>query len=654
MTQFTHALKRLHPWQICLLLTLLTLLIRLPNWRTLPAAGDEMGQIVHAALIANGNQFPLVGNDEYAGPFFFYLLAGLLKLGVTDAFVGRAVMLVAGTLTVPLTYLWANALSTDRRIALGTALLIAFNPHLILLNSHLGGTTYLMPFFSILFLWLLTVGVLQKKLAWLIGSGIAAGLALQANPVAGLLIAGGFVWALTQLDRRHWGQPIMAGVVTLLVYSPVIIHNLRGLGSVTVAQERSYLWVDEPSVSLTITNFNRLIQQLLRQANGVVIGLEEWSSLIGWVSIGAVGVVVGLFWAARKISSQPLWILLPFLIVLPIFSTHYGSLYPVRFTSLLTPALLFGLSACLISSFDTLSTQVAKGSVVIAALIVAAVPLTSLREYYQIRTPDRNGAALLQKFCETLVADEALGAVYLSDTLEASTDLPGMRYVPRACLVASDLFHAELPTVQMIGQLYANPQRSVLFVSDAEVETLQSIVPLTAWQPRLSAEFVGHGVQLLMYDGVAPLPQPDAVVGDEVDLTGLNSAEQGQILANALHLQGFDCQRDNDQWHINLYWDVLDKLHPATYMSFVHLYDPDSQAMLAQSDHLAGGEQFPLIAWQAGTTVRDEFILQVSETSSTLALRTGVYRWPEIERVPVVDMPENVIVLTESAEIICQ
>ena len=75
-----HFFQRLSRWQLVLLLTALALLIRLPYWRTVPAPGDEIGQIVHAALIANGNIFPLVGNDEYAGPFFFYLLAGLLKL----------------------------------------------------------------------------------------------------------------------------------------------------------------------------------------------------------------------------------------------------------------------------------------------------------------------------------------------------------------------------------------------------------------------------------------------------------------------------------------------------------------------------------------------------------------------------------------------
>ena len=95
MRVFLHGigLKRYPQWRarreigagwLLLLMTLLALAVRLPYWRTIPAAGDEVGQAVYAMRIVHGQGFPLVGNDAYAGPFFFYLLAFLFRLGVAD------------------------------------------------------------------------------------------------------------------------------------------------------------------------------------------------------------------------------------------------------------------------------------------------------------------------------------------------------------------------------------------------------------------------------------------------------------------------------------------------------------------------------------------------------------------------------------------
>ena len=52
--------------------------------RMIPAAFDEVEQTSFAYQIANGQIRPLTGNDAYAGPFYFYIVAGLIKLGATD------------------------------------------------------------------------------------------------------------------------------------------------------------------------------------------------------------------------------------------------------------------------------------------------------------------------------------------------------------------------------------------------------------------------------------------------------------------------------------------------------------------------------------------------------------------------------------------
>ena len=184
-----------------LLITLLAFAVRLAYWQTIPAAGDETAQGTYAIQIARGEKLPLVANDQYDGPFFVYLLAILFRLGIKDPLLGRAVILTTGTLIAPLTYLWVRRLKGTHLAGLIAATLVITNPHLILMNSHVGGTTLLLPFFTTLFLWLVASAVETDQYRWLIASAIVGGLALQANLAAVLLIAGVYFWLALRL--RH-------------------------------------------------------------------------------------------------------------------------------------------------------------------------------------------------------------------------------------------------------------------------------------------------------------------------------------------------------------------------------------------------------------------------------------------------------------------
>ncbi|HEY1935989.1 MAG TPA: glycosyltransferase family 39 protein [Acetobacteraceae bacterium] len=63
---------------------------------------------------------------------------------------------------------------------------------------------------------------------WWLGTGLAAGLALFSKYSAVLIIAGAFVYLLTSPQHRVWlrrPQPYVAGILALLVFSPVVIWN---------------------------------------------------------------------------------------------------------------------------------------------------------------------------------------------------------------------------------------------------------------------------------------------------------------------------------------------------------------------------------------------------------------------------------------------
>lgn len=69
----------------------------------------------------------------------------------------------------------------------------------------------------------------EGRWRWWIATGLCAGLALFSKYSAVLIIAGAFVYLLTSRDHRAWlrrPQPYVAGILALLVFSPVVIWNM--------------------------------------------------------------------------------------------------------------------------------------------------------------------------------------------------------------------------------------------------------------------------------------------------------------------------------------------------------------------------------------------------------------------------------------------
>ncbi|MCZ2114515.1 MAG: glycosyltransferase family 39 protein [Anaerolineae bacterium] len=402
-------------WPWLLLITLAAVLIRLPYWDVIPAAFDEVEQTSFAYQIANGQIRPLTGNDAYAGPFYFYIVAGLIKAGATDPMVGRLVILVAGILTVPLTWAWVQTLGRNRLPALIAALLVALNPDLILVNSHIGGTTLLLPFLTTLFLLCLTLAVTRDSTGWLLLAGIAGGLAVQSNLIGGLAIAGGLLWFLWQtrhvprLGKRWPLWPILLGMVVLAVFSPVIIYNLTAdFGSVGALETKPYIWEHHPTIATTLNNIQRFSTQLVRQTSGVLTGDEGFGALLGVPLLYLALMVAGLVHTTRRVSALPLFILMPFALVMPIISSHYGFSGIGRFTTLLIPvwaATIAFLLAAMGQHVSRMPTSTRRygysGVLALLGLIFVIYPVAALSRYYARSMPLKKAAGLFWNYPAT-------------------------------------------------------------------------------------------------------------------------------------------------------------------------------------------------------------------------------------------------------------
>ena len=135
----------------------------------------------------------------------------------------------------------------------------------------------------------------------------------------------------------------------------------------------------------------------------------------------------------------------------------------------------------------------------------------------------------------------------------------------------------------------------------------------------------GEGEVKILALGPAPLP---AIV-----------LEEPLLFANWVRLTGYDplqsAAAGKARWA--LYWHPGDNPDPADYHFFNHLLDARGER-IAQADAAA----FAPWQWQAGDTVISVFEIGLpAEAARPLTMRTGLYRYPSVENVPVLDVAFN-------------
>ncbi len=151
-------------WAISILLFLVALAIRLPHLWTIPSLTDEGDEVLLGLAIAKGRLLPLTNVSTYLGSLYNYLLAAVFVVFGPSPFAARALVVLAGALTVPGTYFLARELGLGQRAALIAAGLIATSGAHVMVSSHVAWAHSLAPLAATLASWLLV------RAAWRSGS----------------------------------------------------------------------------------------------------------------------------------------------------------------------------------------------------------------------------------------------------------------------------------------------------------------------------------------------------------------------------------------------------------------------------------------------------------------------------------------------------
>lgn len=635
------------------LLTLLGLLTRWPYWRTIPLPGDETNQATLAMHIARGAILPLTGTDAYTGPFFVYLMAGFYRLGVSDPLLGRTLQMITGVLLVPVIYALARRLTGDWRAAGVAAALIATNPHLIVLSSHHGAATTMMPFFVGLYLWWMIEALDRDRAGWWLAAVSAGGFALQANLVAVLPLAGTGLWFAWQawhrpgLRRRWWLWMAAAISIVLALSAPVIVHNLFfRANTLTQLQDRGYLWESNPTLQTYLFNLVRLVLQVSRQTAGVMGGEEALGPLLGLPLLTILWALGGLLVLPARARWLTAAALAPYVVV-PWYSAHFGILTPVRFTTYMTLLLSCGMGALAAEACRWVEHRwrPIRLAPLGLALAVALLPLQGLSGYYAYTLEHGEDGAVVEDLAHEIASVDPGVRLFIvfSDAMLAGQGVP---YIWQAYATMQERAFEFVPLEQVLGRLYTEPGPALILCTPEEAARLSEFGVLDGYDPVTPVDADRLGYRLYRLDP-AKLRRPDFVLTGERATT----LQPGLVLnarVGGLELIGLEAPPTiarGETAALTLYWRRVEPMERDTYTLFVHLLQPDGSALVAQVDRVLGRAVYPVNAWGQAEVIVDAVDLSIPADvpPGLYPLRIGVYRYPSLERLTVPDGTDNAV-----------
>ncbi len=635
---------------IALALALLGVLARVWYLALIPVFEDEVLQTVYALNIRPGEFMPLVGNDPYAGPLFSYIIAVCLRVFGSTPAAPRIVVMVTGALTVGATYLLARALGLGRPWGVLVGLLLAANPHHILVSSHYAGTTYILPLFCTGFLLALALAIKRESGPWLIAAGALLGLALQTNPVPALMLPGIAAWFLLQRKpaiglRTPW--PYLAAAACILAYSPVIVYNLQtGLAGVSEAKIRDYVWQPNPSPLAFVQNLGRLALQLCRQVSGVLEGDETPGSLIGLPLLISAWAIAALVYTARRGPTLPAIAVGSQAFIMPWLSNNYGMTIETRFTNQLTPLIFVAMGALAGGVWELAHNRVSRPGIakpivwLAGALIVALSlwPLTMLFRYYEHAVARGETNAPYFAFYDEFVQHWRGEKIFVSDTMG--------RFNPTEYFLATRRVPYDLMPFGRIMEWLALGRETgpvVLILDKGDLARARSQADLITWDsPAMqTARKMGYGAY-----GIADARQvrKPTFVFTDTTLGPTMHAVQADF-AGQLGVIGFEVNPakvpPGGELVVNVHWQAKNTM-PEAYTGFLHLVGPDGR-LVAQDDHELGRGFYRTLFWQPpegnllpGEVVREKYVLNLPKDApgGEYTIRVGVYSFPSFERLP--------------------
>lgn len=555
------------------------------------------------------------------------------------------------TLAVALTY-WFVRRYWGVTAALGATLLYAVSPWAILFSRKIWAQN-LLPLFVLAWVISAALALVEKRsrFTWL--HLLALAMAVQVHLAAIALVPATILLLIIFRRNVRWRDVLIGSLLALLTVIPFATYLFRNqtpanmLAGASGVETAGGLSLDSIRYTIMISLGTQIHSLAGRERFEQYLELATDLTLV-YLLLGIL-IFAGLLylaWNALKWWERPkaqvglivlIWLLMPALVFLyqwtPVFIHYFIAVLPAPF---IAAGVAFSQIPTVLEHFWPNASRQSKrltfgGGVLVLALMAGAqiwATVSLVVFINSVTTPGGYGVPLAKKINaaeqvrnsllesgagEVLIAGE--GEAPLIDEFPAEWDVL-LRDVPHRFVdvTRSALFPAEETVVLLDGRLESPTSTGDLYL---EMAARTHEVPLR-WDE--GSYFV------LSLPGEAR-PAPDVAVDPPL------------LLANWVNLLGYDLPQQTEDnsavWQVH--WRGGDNPDPADYQFFNHLVDGQGQR-ISQVDAAA----FDPGQWRSGDTVIGRFIMPWPEDAQDpLTMRVGMYRYPSLENVPLLDEAGN-------------
>jgi 4-amino-4-deoxy-L-arabinose transferase-like glycosyltransferase len=348
----------------------LAVVLRVRHLTDIPRYADEINEITPAFDIVRGTSFPLMSGPKHIGALFDYILAGAMLVFGRSPDLPRTVVLIAGLLTVLVTYGYARSLGGRWAGLLAAGFLAVSAPH-VLLSSRVAWSVSLTPLLAVGAAWTLDRAVSQRRPWYLLATGLLAGLALQAHPAFVVLLPAFAAFILLR-GRHLFRQPALylAGLLFLLGCSNVLLYNWQSNlgGARSVSQE----YPDEAlGSSAYVANLAAPTRGLLLTLGSAIDPSREQTLASPFV-LGVAGLsIVALVALARRTTPLPLLAVGSALVLLPLLNNDFAPLLKARYAMPLVPLVFVAVGVMLARGLAMRTSWIRVAAVSISMALLA-------------------------------------------------------------------------------------------------------------------------------------------------------------------------------------------------------------------------------------------------------------------------------------------
>ena len=372
-------------------LALVAALVRWPNVHVVPPYTDETEEALRAWAIVQGELRPLVNVDSYIGALWSYVVAAGFAVFGRNAELPRLASLVAGALTVGVTFLVGRRLF-GRTAGLVAAVLLAGNAAHVLVSSHVAWSNCVTPLFTTTAIWLLLRALEAPGQPLRLGlAGFAWGLALQTHPSVIAFLVGAAIYALWRDPRLPLRPGAWLGAALLaLGYGNVLLYNLgSGFDTLTQAQRVGSEYAGGAGLDSWgyVASVLGILMLIVQTTAGVVEPRMTAAEYLvdPRVLAALAGLVAALAWSVRRREPLLLCLAVPVVVLIPALNQRWSPILASRYIMPLVPLALVMIAGLIVALARRRGAgpRVAWGASLGVAGLVALVQLGGLWLYYR-------------------------------------------------------------------------------------------------------------------------------------------------------------------------------------------------------------------------------------------------------------------------------